>query len=118
MHFIDRLQQALQRQTDNAQTRDILLLKLAVENANSDCKKLLKSLLNQNPSLVEMIEACNRIRTMRYKYETMTAAFAAMNPLLTARCFGCGKLGHFRKNCFTTRGGNNRKTSLVCLKCD
>ncbi|XP_064901183.1 uncharacterized protein LOC135577216 [Columba livia] len=78
MQFIDRLKQALDRQIDNTEARDILLLKLAVENANADCKKLLKSLPNQNPTLIEMIEACNRIGTMDHKYEAMAAAFAAM----------------------------------------
>lgn len=42
MQFIDRLKQALKRQIDNAAACEILLLKLAVENANTDCKKLLK----------------------------------------------------------------------------
>uniref|UniRef100_A0A8C0EKD6 Retroviral nucleocapsid Gag protein p24 C-terminal domain-containing protein n=1 Tax=Bubo bubo TaxID=30461 RepID=A0A8C0EKD6_BUBBB len=78
MQFIDRLKQALERQIDNVEARDILLLKLAVENANVDCKKLLKSLPNPNPTLVEMVEACNRIGTVDHKFEAMAAALAAM----------------------------------------
>ncbi|OPJ89819.1 hypothetical protein AV530_014007 [Patagioenas fasciata monilis] len=83
MQFIDRLKQPLERQIDNAEAREILLLKLAVENANVDCKKLLKSLPNLNPALVEMVEACNRIGTVDHKFEAMAAAFAAM----------CGSVG-------------------------
>ncbi|NXU54638.1 POK9 protein, partial [Turnix velox] len=68
--------------------------------ANADCKKSLKSLPNPNPTLVEMIEACNRIGTAEHKYEAMAAAFAALRT--SARpdsCFGCGKPGHQKKNC-------------------
>ncbi|NXN62616.1 POK9 protein, partial [Rynchops niger] len=68
--------------------------------ANADCKKLLKSLPNQNPTLVEMVEACNRIGTTDYKYEAMAAAFAAMRgPMSPGVCYGCGKPGHLKKNC-------------------
>ncbi|NXO01520.1 POK9 protein, partial [Rhinopomastus cyanomelas] len=70
--------------------------------ANNDCKKLLKSLPNQNPSLVEMVEACNRIGTVDHKYEVkydaMVAAFAAMKPQ-AGNCYNYGKPGHLKKNC-------------------
>ncbi|NXN92679.1 POK9 protein, partial [Rhinopomastus cyanomelas] len=68
--------------------------------ANADCKKLLKSLPNQNPTLVELVEACNRIGTMEHKYEAMAAAFAAIKgPSDVVNCYGCGKPGHLKRNC-------------------
>ncbi|XP_037228141.1 uncharacterized protein LOC119140709 [Falco rusticolus] len=88
MQFIDRLKQALERQVDNAEARDILLTKLAVENANVDCKRLLKSLPNPNPTLVEMVEACNRIGMVDHKFEAMASAFATMRGV--GNCYGCG----------------------------
>ncbi|XP_055554235.1 endogenous retrovirus group K member 5 Gag polyprotein-like [Falco cherrug] len=96
MQFIDRLKQALERQVDNAEARDILLTKLAVENANVDCKRLLKSLPNPNPTLVEMVEACNRISTVDHKFEAMTDAFETMRGV--GNCYGCGKPGHLKRN--------------------
>ncbi|NWY08109.1 POK9 protein, partial [Nothoprocta ornata] len=68
--------------------------------ANIDCKKLLKSLPNPNPTLVEMVEACNRFGTMDHKYKAMDAAFTAMqSPGRPGNCYGCGKPGHLKKNC-------------------
>lgn len=48
-------------------------MKLGVENANTDSKKLLKSLSNPNPTMVEMVEACNRIGTVDHQFEAMAA---------------------------------------------
>lgn len=70
MQFIDRLKWALEWQIDNKPAQEILLLKLTVENANRDCKKLLKSLTNPNPTLVEIIEACNCLGTLECTSET------------------------------------------------
>lgn len=56
MEFTDHLKQALERQIENDIAREVLLLKLAVENANENCKKLLNSLPKD---LVEITEACN-----------------------------------------------------------
>ncbi|NXN08365.1 POK9 protein, partial [Indicator maculatus] len=68
--------------------------------ANADCKKLVKSLPNQNTTLIKMIEACNRIGTGEHKYEAMAAVFAAMKgPTNAGVCYGCDKLGHLKKNC-------------------
>ncbi|KAM9590718.1 endogenous retrovirus group K member 5 Gag polyprotein-like [Morphnus guianensis] len=118
MQFIDRLKQALERQIDNAEAREILLLKLAVENANVDCKKLLKSLPNPNPSLVEMVEACNRIGTVDHKFEAMAAAFAAMRgPAGPGICYGCGKPGHLKKNCVATNIGTKPQAPGICPRC-
>ncbi|KAK4814001.1 hypothetical protein QYF61_004631 [Mycteria americana] len=41
MQFIDRLRDALDKQIENPEAKEALVLKLAVENANTDCKKLL-----------------------------------------------------------------------------
>ncbi|XP_075278195.1 endogenous retrovirus group K member 7 Gag polyprotein-like [Opisthocomus hoazin] len=118
MKIIDRLKQALKRQIDNMEAREILLLKLAVENANVDCKKLLKSLPNPNPTLVEMVEACNRIGTVDHKFEAMAAAFAAMRGSgRPGNCYGCGKPGHLKKNCLATNAGTRPQAPGVCPRC-
>ncbi|NXK13916.1 POK9 protein, partial [Herpetotheres cachinnans] len=75
--------------------------------ANADCKKLLKSLPNPNPTSIEMVEACNRIGTVAHKFEAMAAAFAAMRgPSNPGNCYGCGKPGHLKKNCLARGVGS------------
>jgi len=52
------------------------LLKLAVKNANVDCKKLLKSLPNPNPTLVEMVEGLViEFGTMDHKFRSHGCCF-------------------------------------------
>ncbi|NXS35792.1 GAK5 protein, partial [Pomatostomus ruficeps] len=76
--------------------------------ANQDCQKVLRPL--QNPTLVEMVEACNRISTIEHKYTAMAAAFAALkvSPGGTAAnspvCYGCGKPGHLKRDCIAHQG--------------
>ncbi|KQK74232.1 hypothetical protein AAES_158001 [Amazona aestiva] len=41
MQFIDRLEMAIDKQVENDAAKDALLLKLAIENANSDGQKVL-----------------------------------------------------------------------------
>ncbi|NXB82636.1 GAK5 protein, partial [Donacobius atricapilla] len=78
--------------------------------ANGNCKKLLKSLTNPNPILVEITEAFNHLGTLEHTSKTMAAgmaaAFAALkSPTWEQRtCFGCGKPGHLKNYCFAQNG--------------
>ncbi|TRZ10220.1 hypothetical protein HGM15179_016888 [Zosterops borbonicus] len=116
MQFVDRLKQAIECQIDNADAREILLLKLAVENANTDCKKLPKSLLKQDPSLVEMDEACNQIGTIEHQYEA--AAFAAAKGTFGSAevCYGCSKPDHLKKDCLARKRAK-LKAPDSCPRC-
>ncbi|NXS33381.1 GAK5 protein, partial [Pomatostomus ruficeps] len=86
--------------------------------ANTDCKKLLKSLPNKNPTLIEMVEACNHVGTINHQYATMAAAFAAVRgPLATSGVyFGCGKTGHLKKDCSALKSVKP-KTTPICSWC-
>ncbi|XP_042645051.1 uncharacterized protein LOC122153029 [Tyto alba] len=88
--------QALERQIDNVEAREILLLKLAVE----------------------MVEACNRIGTVDHKFEAMAAAFAAMRGTAgPGVCYGCGKPGHLKKNCMAATSGAKPQAPGICPRC-
>uniref|UniRef100_A0A8D0KYZ0 Integrase catalytic domain-containing protein n=1 Tax=Strix occidentalis caurina TaxID=311401 RepID=A0A8D0KYZ0_STROC len=60
MAFIDKLRDALNRQFANEEAKMAILMNPAIENANEDCKRILLALL-RDASLVDMVEACNRV---------------------------------------------------------
>lgn len=111
MCFIDCLKQALECQIDNPEAREILLLKLAIENANIGCKKLLKSLPNQKPTLLE--KACNRIGTIEHQYKALATALTAIkSPSESARlCYGCGK-PDLKRDCLALKGDKSKAPTL------
>ncbi|KAM9591474.1 uncharacterized protein ACIBXB_006270 [Morphnus guianensis] len=68
MSFIDRLRDAVTKQVSSVEAQNALALKLAVENANADCKKLLMA-LPRDASLVDMVEACNKLYGQQRRQE-------------------------------------------------
>ncbi|NXK70963.1 GAK5 protein, partial [Sylvietta virens] len=78
--------------------------------ANDDCKCLLKALPPEpKPTLLQMIEACNRLGTLQHTtavtYQAVrqgiAVAFAALKilPGKQMLCFGCGEPEHVKKDC-------------------
>ena len=61
MDFITRLKQNLVRTVAQIELRDMLLLMLAYDNANSECQKVLQSLKAQGKPLEDYIKACHDI---------------------------------------------------------
>lgn len=48
----------MEKQIANSKARNQLILQLARENANKDCRKVTDALPKVNPSLEEIINAC------------------------------------------------------------
>ncbi|KAG8132387.1 hypothetical protein E2320_010241 [Naja naja] len=98
--FIDRLKLAIERQINNPQAQEELLLKLAVENANVDCKRLLTPLVASGSALdlAQLLEAAAKAGSNVYNMECMATAFRDGNKK-TGNCFNCGKPGHFKAQC-------------------
>lgn len=60
MKFIDYFKQAIRKQFMREKAKDELVKKLGMLNANPKCKKLLLALPPEpEPTLIQMIEACN-----------------------------------------------------------
>ncbi|KAG8136526.1 hypothetical protein E2320_005101 [Naja naja] len=105
--FINRLQDALQWQIDNPEAQHELLMKLAKENATSECRRAIIG-LGTNPDLAEMIKACQDVGTASYQTNLlatalsqngMIAAALTQNSVVKGKCYKCGRPGHFRWQC-------------------
>lgn len=59
--FVDRLKVALEKQIESPEGRKELLSKLAMANANEQCKTILRALpLDTEPTIEQMVEGCIR----------------------------------------------------------
>ena len=59
--FIDWLKDSTKRQIEDSRAQDVLLRKLAVTNANVECKRILRTFaLDPEPSVDQMVEACDK----------------------------------------------------------
>ncbi|KAG8147119.1 hypothetical protein E2320_022584, partial [Naja naja] len=117
----------IERQINNPQAQEELLLKLAVENANVDCKRLLTPLVASGSALdlAQLLEAAAKAGSNVYNMECMATAFRDGNKK-TGNCFNCGKPGHFKAQCRAPGGGaakqkwgqgSTTKPKQPCPKC-
>lgn len=63
MRFVDRLMRAMERQIGNQEVINALLLPLAYEYANSDCKAMLKITRRTATDISQFIKACQDVGT-------------------------------------------------------
>ncbi|CAM4632844.1 unnamed protein product, partial [Caretta caretta] len=75
MDFTNRLQEAILRQVDNPAAAQEVLLKMAVENANKNCRRALQAAQASGIlELSDMLRACQNIGTQAHKAGVMGAA--------------------------------------------
>uniref|UniRef100_A0A803WEJ9 CCHC-type domain-containing protein n=1 Tax=Ficedula albicollis TaxID=59894 RepID=A0A803WEJ9_FICAL len=114
--FTDRLTRAVDRQVTHEAAKPHLLRTLAFENANQECKRIIRAIPGQL-SLAEMVQACSEVgtpqqiasivkeqmervlRAQNEKFEKLLANFKKKNNSRERRCYNCGGFGHFKKNC-------------------
>lgn len=104
------------------EARKEVLTKLAIVNANSEVKAILRALpLDPEPKIAQMVEACvkhtsteNTVAQAVAKgiAEGISRAFAIVAAKDYQRCFNCGDFGHFLKTALKdcplkTTGGTN-----------
>ena len=94
LDFIDRLQEAIQRQIENQDVAEALLLQLAFENANDDCKTVLQPIRLTTTNVGQFIKACQNVGTEQHRAALLAAALKG-----EIKCFKCGKAGHIRREC-------------------
>nr|XP_013804869.1 PREDICTED: endogenous retrovirus group K member 5 Gag polyprotein-like [Apteryx mantelli mantelli]XP_013807647.1 PREDICTED: endogenous retrovirus group K member 5 Gag polyprotein-like [Apteryx mantelli mantelli] len=115
MTFIDRLQEAINKQVDNTDAKEALVSKPATENANVACQRILRTL--RNPSLTDMIEACNKEGSITYHTESLATALAGAVQVKGQTCFRCGKAGHLKRSCPQRAGGGHKAPPGICPRC-
>ncbi|CAI7935421.1 retrovirus group K member 113 Gag polyproteinpolyprotein-like-like [Podarcis lilfordi] len=76
--FIDRLKESVTRQIDNTTAQNELMKKLAFENANTDCKKALQSIIHRPKyELADMIQACADVGSQSHAMSLLAGAIQA-----------------------------------------
>uniref|UniRef100_A0ABM5GDA5 Gag polyprotein n=1 Tax=Pogona vitticeps TaxID=103695 RepID=A0ABM5GDA5_9SAUR len=120
--FVDKLKVAISRQLDNVEAQSELLLKLAYENANADCKKALRGVISKEPyELADMLRACAEVGSKAHEMALLAVALRGGK----GNCFNCKKPGHFKAECRAPGGGackeggrqRPQKPSRKCPRC-
>ncbi|XP_044865261.1 endogenous retrovirus group K member 21 Gag polyprotein-like isoform X3 [Mauremys mutica] len=92
-HFVDRLKEAVQRQIDNPDAQVELLLRLAYEQSNADCRKILQTIIHRpNYTLADMLQACAEVGTQTHAMALLAGAIrqAPAGPGQASRAGGFG----------------------------
>nr|QJX37467.1 gag protein [Human immunodeficiency virus 1] len=113
--YVDRFFKTLRAEQATQEVKNWMTDTLLVQNANPDCKSILKA-LGAGATLEEMMTACQGVGGPSHKARVLAEAMSqAQNtnilmqrsnfkgPRRTVKCFNCGKEGHIAKNCRAPR---------------
>nr|QAY30467.1 gag protein [Human immunodeficiency virus 1] len=115
--YVDRFFKTLRAEQATQDVKNWMTDTLLVQNANPDCKTILRA-LGPGASIEEMMTACQGVggpgHKARVLAEAMCQANGAMGAIMMQRsnfkgskrivkCFNCGKDGHIARNCRAPR---------------
>nr|BDA36388.1 gag protein [Human immunodeficiency virus 1] len=114
--YVDRFFKTLRAEQATQDVKNWMTDTLLVQNANPDCKTILRA-LGSGATLEEMMTACqgvggpgHKARVLAEAMSQVTGASAAMmqrsnfkGQRRNIKCFNCGKEGHLARNCRAPR---------------
>nr|QHI43510.1 gag protein [Human immunodeficiency virus 1] len=114
--YVDRFYKTLRAEQASQDVKNWMTDTLLVQNANPDCKTILKA-LGPGASLEEMMTACQGVGGPGHKARVLAEAMSQAtgnNVMMMQRgnfkgqkriikCFNCGKEGHLARNCKAPR---------------
>nr|ADI43371.1 gag protein [Human immunodeficiency virus 1] len=113
--YVDRFFKTLRAEQATQDVKNWMTDTLLVQNANPDCKTILRA-LGPGASLEEMMTACQGVGGPGHKARVLAEAMSQVNntnimmqrsnfkgPKRTIKCFNCGKEGHLARNCRAPR---------------
>nr|AMP82032.1 gag protein [Human immunodeficiency virus 1] len=112
--YVDRFFKTLRAEQATQDVKNWMTDTLLVQNANPDCKTILRA-LGPGASIEEMMTACQGVGGPGHKARVLAEAMSQANnvimmqrsnfkgPKRIVKCFNCGKEGHLAKNCRAPR---------------
>nr|AJG43639.1 gag protein [Human immunodeficiency virus 1] len=111
--YVDRFFKTLRAEQATQDVKNWMTDTLLVQNANPDCKTILRA-LGPGATLEEMMTACQGVGGPGHKARVLAEAMSqATNANImmqkskgfkrTVKCFNCGKEGHIARNCRAPR---------------
>nr|AKT78011.1 gag protein [Human immunodeficiency virus 1] len=113
--YVDRFFKTLRAEQATQEVKNWMTDTLLVQNANPDCRTILKA-LGSGASLEEMMTACQGVGGPSHKARVLAEAMSQANnphimmqrsnfkgPRKIVKCFNCGKEGHVARNCRAPR---------------
>nr|BAT69201.1 gag protein [Human immunodeficiency virus 1] len=112
--YVDRFYKTLRAEQATQEVKNWMTETLLVQNANPDCKSILKA-LGTGASLEEMMTACQGVGGPSHKARVLAEAMSHVQQTKIMmqrgnfkgqkriKCFNCGKEGHLARNCRAPR---------------